>query len=83
METMIWTGQSFVFVQETKTLFGKCCEEMRQGLWKKTGNHCRYIITGQRRSSCDMQPWVNDQMCSLLELKVWKHVSGQVWLVLE
>lgn len=80
-----WFGQdshSFLCRKQRRCLW-KRCEEMRQGLWEKTGNHCRYIDTGQRRSSCNMQPWVNDQMCSSLELKVWKHVSGQVWLVLE
>lgn len=34
------------------------------------------------RSSWDMQPWAHDWMCRLLDLKVWKHVSAQVWLVL-
>lgn len=39
--------------------------------------HIRIFI-GQCRSSCDMQPWLNDRMCRLLDLKVWKHVSGHV-----
>lgn len=79
---MDWT--SVVFVQETKMLFVEALGGNETGAGGEDGEpvHIYSIFKGECRSSCDMQPWVNERMCRLLDLKVWKHVSGQVWLVL-